>query len=488
MASLPNVDELPHQPRAHSKPPKFALPRHHNAGFIPLHFVIVGCGLGGLAAAHCLGRAGHRVTVFEGASKLEDVGAGIQISPNVSRLLIRWGLGHELRAAMVKPQSITFRRYKTGQRVGWTKWGNTMDRDYGAPYCHVHRADLVDMLFKLATPFMTLFLNSRVVAVDSDRCTVTLTSGATFSADVILGADGVKSFVREIVVGRPDKPIPTGDAAYRAIIPTAEMLKHPELRPLVECPEMTGWVGPGRHIMAYCIRGKQEYNLVMLHPDRGIRPGEAYDTPGSVEQMRADYAGWEPRVEKLLSLVSHTLIWPLFDRDPLDTWIHPTGKVALLGDACHPMLPYRAQGSAMAIEDAAYLGILFSHVSSRRQIRPLLEAYQTQRYPRTTETQLAARANQKIFHLPDGPEQEARDISMREGMEDSLREARGEAPLSRLDPSRSDGNANVWADQRKNRIQFGYDAEAEAERWWSTVGRQRWHSEATMEQELAFKL
>ncbi|KAJ7507392.1 FAD/NAD-P-binding domain-containing protein [Mycena galericulata] len=392
------------------------------APLIPLHFVIVGCGLGGLTAAHCLGRAGHTVTVFESASCIGEVGAGIQISPNLSRLLIRWGLGHELRKASVNPESITFRRYKTGDRVGWTKWGQNMARDYGAPYCHVHRADLLDMLFKLASPCMTLYLNSRVVSLNPHLGQVTLASGQTFRADVILGADGVKSMIREVVVGGPDRPIPTGDAAYRAIIPTSEMSKDPDLKPLVDHPEMTGWIGPGRHIMGYCIHGGKEYNLVMLHPDRGLR--EAYNVEG---------------VEKLLALVSSTLIWPLFDRDPFDTWVHPSGKVALLGDACHPMLPYRAQGSAMAAI----------------------------RYPRTTETQLASRANQKIFHLPDGPEQQARDRSMQKGMEDSLREERGEPSLDG-----SAGNANIWADRTKNRNQFCYDAEEEAERWWNvSVGR-----------------
>ncbi|KAF8178149.1 hypothetical protein K438DRAFT_1769665 [Mycena galopus ATCC 62051] len=458
--------------------PLFSTARVSRPTLLPLHFAIVGCGLGGLAAAHCLGRAGHSVTVFESASSIGDVGAGIQISPNLSRLLIRWGMGDELRRASVRPESITFRRYETGHRVGWTKWGQNMDKDYGSPYCHLHRADLLAMLLKLASPYMTLFLNSKVVSLDPDLCQLTLESGRRFRADVILGADGVKSMIREIVVGRPDKPVHTGDAAYRAVIPTSEMVKHPDLKPLVDHPEMTGWIGPGRHIMGYCIRGGQEYNIVMLHPDRGTR-GEAYDVPGSVQQMKADFAGWEPRVEKLLSLVSHTLIWPLFDRDPLDTWVHPSGKVALLGDACHPMLPYRAQGSAMAIEDAAVLGVLFSHVTSRRQIRPLLHAYQALRYPRTTDTQLASRLNQKIFHLPDGPEQEARDLSMREGMEESLREERGE--LSRDD---SAGNANVWADRPKNRIQFLYDAEVEAERWWKTSGN-RWSIGGD---HLAFKL
>jgi salicylate hydroxylase len=149
-----------------------------------------------------------------------------------------------------------------------------MDREYGAPYYHVHvrvqvqvepyfpnlfsftfvqRADLLDMLFKLASPYMTLFLNSRVVSLDPDLGQVTLESGQKFHADVILGADGVKSMIREVVVGGPDKPIRTGDAAYRAIIPASEMYKDPDLKSLIDHPEMTGWIGPGRHIMAYPI-------------------------------------------------------------------------------------------------------------------------------------------------------------------------------------------------------------------------------------------
>ncbi|KAJ7352158.1 hypothetical protein DFH08DRAFT_693715 [Mycena albidolilacea] len=444
----------------------------------PLRFIIVGGGLGGLAAAHCLGRAGHNVFVFESASRIGDVGAGIQVSPNLSRLLIKWGLGEDLRKASVKPQAITFRRYETGHRVGWTKWGETMDRDYGAPYYHVHRADLLDMLFKLSSPYMTLFLKSRVVSLDPDLCQVTLESGQKFRADVILGADGVKSMVRAVVVGGPDRPMRTGDAAYRAIIPTSEMRKDSDLKPLVDHPEMTGWIGPGRHIMGYCIRGGLEYNLVLLHPDRGSS-GEAYDMPGSVQRMKADFEGWEPRVQKLLELVSTTLIWPLFDRDPLARWVHPAGKLALLGDACHPMLPYRAQGAAMAVEDAAVLGVLFSHVTSRHQIQPLLHAYQALRHSRTTRTQLEARQNQTIFHLPDGREQAARDQSMREGMEDALRQERGEPSIYG-----SAGNANVWADRTKNRIQFLYDAEEAAERWWKTSGR--W--EIVTDEPLVFKL
>ncbi|KAF8122377.1 hypothetical protein EV363DRAFT_1436721 [Boletus edulis] len=186
----------------------------------------------------------------------------------------------------------------------------------------------------------------------------------------------------------------------------------PTFVPLVETPEMVGWMGPGRHIMTYNIMGhfsipnqqraKREFNLVLCHPDDGSV--ESWTAEGSADKMRADFVCWEPRVKKLLALIPSTLNWKLMDCAPLSTWINKNGKLALLGDSCHPMLPYRAQGSAMAVEDAAVLGNLFSRLSSPAQIAPLLCAYESIRYDRATATQASSRLNQHIFHLPDGPE------------------------------------------------------------------------------------
>lgn len=217
-----------------------------------LHIIIVGCGLGGLAAAHCLSQAGHKVTLFETASAIGEVGAGIQVSPNVSRLLRRWGLGDALEAIGVRPEAIVFRRYSTGETVGYTKWGEAME-EHGAPYYHIHRADFHKLLFDLAAPGMTLRLKSTVVSVDPDAPSVTLASGEVVHGDLIVGADGVKSIIQQVVIGRVNPAQPTGDAAYRAIIPTSVMLADPDLKPFVDVPEMTGWMGPGRHLMAYNI-------------------------------------------------------------------------------------------------------------------------------------------------------------------------------------------------------------------------------------------
>ncbi|KAG2028420.1 hypothetical protein BDR03DRAFT_837133, partial [Suillus americanus] len=305
----------------------------------------------------------------------------------------------------------------------------------------------------------------RVVFVDPSKPSVTLASGEVVFADLIIGADGVKSVTREYVVGEPDEPRATGDAAYRALIPTEKLLQDDDLRPLVENTESIIWMGPKGHIVGYNIRAKKEYNLVMIHPDGAEGGVESWTAGGNVERMKESYKGWNTVVQKLLALIPSTLDWKLMDRDPLPSWIHKDGKLALLGDSCHPMLPYRAQGSAMAIEDAAVLGNIFSHCSDRSQIAPLLYAYQSLRYERATATQTSSSLNRHIFHHPDGPEQEERDREMRAAMEDAVRVARGEQSTLALA-----GNANQWADKKKSAIQFGYDADEEAEKWWLMNG------------------
>ncbi|KAL5531773.1 hypothetical protein ACEPAF_5335 [Sanghuangporus sanghuang] len=436
-----------------------------------LHILVIGCGLGGLAAAHCLAQAGHEVTIIEAAKRIGEVGAGIQVSPNVTRLLERWGLKDRLAEVGVEPDAIVFRRYDNGNIVGRSHWGEVMRRRHGAPYYHVHRADLHDLIYDtaIASPRVKLRLNSTVETVDptpKPQVSVTLTSGEVISGDIIIGADGVKSIVRTVVLGRPDKAEPTGDAAYRAVIPTSWMLEDPELKPFVDHPEMTAWMAPGRHLMAYCIKAMKEFNLVMIHPDDGSV--ESWTAEGSAEKLREDFADYDPRIRKLLSFVQSTLKWRLMDRKPLETWVHPDGRVVLLGDSCHPMLPYRAQGAAMAIEDAAVLGCLLSHLSHISQIPILLKAYEKLRLERTAKTQASSRRNQRIFHLPDGPEQLARDALMREAME-LENEHMKDGDLAQFE-NVTKGNPNQWADQSLNIEQFSYDADEVAEVWWKEEG------------------
>lgn len=219
---------------------------------LQLHILVVGCGLGGLAAAHCLAQAGHRITLFESAAAIGEVGAGIQVSPNVTRLLIRWGLGEQLKKVSVYPEALVFRRYSNGEMVAYTRWAERMDA-FGAPYYHIHRADFHKLLYNLAEHEMELRLNSTVVDCDPEAPSITLASGEVVHGDLVIGADGIKSRIQKTVLGRENPAHPTGDAAYRATIPAASLLADPELQSLVKTPEMTGWMGPQRHIMGYLV-------------------------------------------------------------------------------------------------------------------------------------------------------------------------------------------------------------------------------------------
>ena len=234
-----------------------------------LKVIVIGCGLGGLAAAHCLAEAGHTVQIFEAARKLREVGAGLQVSPNVSRLLIRWGLGERLKQCAVQPEAIVFKRFSDGSVVGYSRWGEGIARELGAPYYHMHRADIHRLILDLvlANPRITLHLNSRVKSIEatpSPKVSITLLSGDTFEGDMIIGADGVHSVTRQVVLGRTELAQPTGDAAYRATISTDLMRKDPDLKRFVETPEMTTWMGPDRHVMAYCIVCKSYPRFIIL--------------------------------------------------------------------------------------------------------------------------------------------------------------------------------------------------------------------------------
>jgi salicylate hydroxylase len=434
-----------------------------------LDIVVVGCGLAGLSTAYCLGKAGHRVTILEAASGCSEVGAGIQLAPNASRILINWGLKNSLDALGVKPESVSFRRFDTGERIGMDFLGHKLEKEHGAPYYQIHRADLHQLLYNLAAPYVNIRFSSRVASVSPDPPSpyVILTTGEVISCDLIIGADGVKSSIRRCMVDGPDSPTPTGDAAYRATISTELLLKDPELKPFVDTAEGTCWMGPGMHVFGYCLRGKKMYNLVMLHPDTGSATStESWTGPGDVDEMLRAYEGWDPRLRKMQSMAASVLRSRLMARLPLKTWVHDGGCVALIGDACHPMLPYRAQGAAISIEDAAVLGYLFSQITSKSQIPALLKAYEALCYDRASKMQLTSLSLQKVFHWSDGPEQQQRDGAMREAMELTLKEARGEAVAR--DAFR--GNSNAWLDKAKTKAVYGYNAEKVVEEWWTQNG------------------
>jgi salicylate hydroxylase len=364
----------------------------------PLHALVIGAGIGGTAAALALRRAGLDVSLFEQTMAQREVGAGIQISPNASRLLGRYGLGDAMARAAVRPVEIVFRRWQDGRVLGREELGDFIENRYRAPYYHFHRADLIALLADAFGP-EEIKLGRRLVDVEQDESGVTarFQDGTSERGDLLIGADGIHSQVRTRLFGE-EKPRFSGQIAYRGLAP-AERVAHLGL-PL----DVTNWVGPGGHFVHYYVSAGRFLNFVAVS-EEATWTREQWSDLGSITDAARQYEGWHPQIATILNAVDETFKWALFDRDPLTEWTQ--GRVALLGDACHPMLPYMAQGAAQAIEDGAALAACLKHVAF--DIPSAFRAYVTLRKSRATEVQDRSRANSTSFHLQDGPQQLERD-------------------------------------------------------------------------------
>ena len=364
----------------------------------PPHALVIGAGIGGTAAAIALRRAGLDVSLFEQTTAQREVGAGIQISPNASRLLGRYGLGDAMARAAVRPSAIVFRRWQDGRVLGREELGDSIENRYGAPYYHFHRADLIALLADAFGP-REIKLGRCLVDVEQDERGVTahFQDGTSERGDLLIGADGIHSQVREHLFGE-EKPRFSGQIAYRGLAP-AERVAQLGL-PL----DVTNWVGPGGHFVHYFVSSGRFLNFVAVSEEASWTR-EQWSDRGSVSDAAKIYEGWHPQIATILSAVDETFKWALFDRSPLPEWTR--GRVALLGDACHPMLPYMAQGAAQAIEDGAALAACLKHVAF--DIPSAFRAYVALRKPRATEVQERSRANSTSFHLQDGPQQLERD-------------------------------------------------------------------------------
>ncbi|KIK68672.1 hypothetical protein GYMLUDRAFT_92186 [Collybiopsis luxurians FD-317 M1] len=431
----------------------------------------VGGGIAGLAVAFSLATAGHRVTVLEAVAVPKEVGAGIVIAANVSRILIRWGLSSKLEeiAHHDRTQATFLYRYQNGETLASFIGGDAGEQRYGGPSYHLHRADLRDMLYDIARPHINYRAGSRVASVNPSEPAVVLDSGEMLTADMVIGADGIRSIVRDIVLGEPHEAQYTGDSAYRFVLPAEDVKKDPQLSPLVERATISVWTGPQKHLVVYGIRNQKNLNVVALVEDADESAEYSWTSESDTEGMRAQFRGWEPRVQNLLALVKSptTLKYKLMDSEPLKTWVHPQGRVALVGDACHPMLPNRAQGAAMAIEDAECLGRLFSHITRREQIPLLLKAYENIRFERATTTQRLSSESRGYFHLPDGPAQRARDAGMRAEMEVLAALAKGETVPPEVLSMVENGRKSR---QKEDDAQYKYDITQVTDNWWQENG------------------
>jgi 2-polyprenyl-6-methoxyphenol hydroxylase-like FAD-dependent oxidoreductase len=366
-----------------------------------MKIAVIGGGIGGLSAALQLLKAGLDVHVYEQAPQIAEIGAGIQISPNASRLLLRLGLKAAMDAVGVQPRAVHQRRWDDGRSLQRAPLGPEVEANFGAPYYHFHRADLANLLAD-ALPRERLHAGHKLMRLeqDSERVTVGFDNGATAEADLLVGADGIHSRVREIVFG-PEKPRFTGCVAWRGLVP-AERLRHLD----VEIASHA-WFGPGGHVVHYWVAGGRMMNVVCI-VEHGDWTRESWTDKGEVADVLTRYEGWHPTVRSLIGAFPETFIWALHDRAPLPCW--SAGRVTLLGDACHPMLPMMAQGAAQSIEDGATLAALLE--ATPDDLAAVLTRYEALRKPRATKLQQASAANRSRFHLPDGDAQRARDEAM----------------------------------------------------------------------------
>jgi len=379
---------------------------------------IVGAGLGGLTAALSLRQRGMRVLVLEQAPELGEVGAGIQTAPNASRILIGLGLRPQLEAIHTEPLDQVRRRWKDGSVIGMTALGEFCKQTYNAPYWHYHRAELHKVILDacLASdrpgPVVEVLTGRKVVALDQSdprRPAAVTEQGDRYSSDVLLGADGIRSTVRDLM-GAPDNLCFSGEMAFRTLIPGNLIAADPATRWLVDRFQSTIWYGPDRHLVHYMIRGGEYLNVVAIVPSTA-EAEQMWTVPSTVQEMVDAFGGWDDRVEAMLSKAKEVSCWALYyrRRDPI--WLD--GRVALLGDACHAMLPYQAQGASQAMEDAAVLAEELGAVTAA-DVEGALRRYVDRRAKHAGMVQDASLRNKDFYHLPDGPEQEARDRRLRQ--------------------------------------------------------------------------
>ena len=302
----------------------------------------------------------------------------------------------------------------------------------------VHRADLHEALLAAARRAgVAVRTGKRVVDYDFEAPSATTQEGEVFRADLLIGADGIKSVARPLLTGQPDAPRDTGDVAYRILIPGQRLLADPELADLITDPCTTSWCGPDAHLVGYPIRGGELYNIVVCATSQhNETTDETWVVRGDNRELCARFGDWEPRVRKLCALTGDFMKWRLCDLPDLARWAHPAGRAALLGDSCHPMLPYLAQGAAQSFEDAAALRRCLA--LEEADLGGALRRYEAARMPRASLVQAKTREHQYILHIEDGEEQRARD---------------------RLLQLNAAENPVFWGHDERREWLFGHDAE-----------------------------
>ena len=351
-------------------------------------FIVVGGGIGGLAAAVALSQQGCHVTVLEQAAELGEIGAGVQLGPNAFAALDALGVGENARKRAVFTERLIMMDAVDGSEVGSFPVGQAFRDRFNNPYAVIHRADIHTTILEGAqgSDLIQVETSTKVVSVSQDDAGVTAVDqrGRVFKADALIAADGVRSVIREMMFNDP--PRISGHVVYRAVVPVEEMPADLQINaPVV-------WAGPDCHLVHYPLRGGQQYNLVVTFHSR--EEEEWSVTDGSKEEVLSYFEGICPRARQMLHLPKTWRRWATADRNPLEKW--GSGRVTMLGDAAHGMLQYMAQGACMAIEDAVTLGEAMKHCQG--DVFKTFQLYEKSRIPRTARVVLSAREMGRLYH------------------------------------------------------------------------------------------
>ncbi len=354
-----------------------------------LKIVIVGAGIGGMAAANACRQAGIETVVVEQATALEEVGAGVQLGPNATRVLVAMGLLDAMRNLAVTPEAQVAYAFDDGRELRRVAFADTLKRTFGFPYLHMYRPDLLD---GLAAPYDgALLLDRKVVGVveEDDRAGARMADGEIVWGDAVIGADGIHSMVRKHLHGETPARF-SGNMAWRGLCPgdAARALGVPVVS--------ANWWGPERHFVHYYVAGGTYLNWVGVTPHDG-EAIESWRATGEIADALRDYDAWDPQVRDIIAATPRAMKWALHDRDPLPFWSR--GRVTLLGDAAHPMLPFMAQGAAQSIEDGYILRRCLE--AGQDDVPAALKRFERNRLERTSWVQAGSRKNETLFHLSD---------------------------------------------------------------------------------------
>jgi salicylate hydroxylase len=366
--------------------------------------IVAGGGIGGLAASIACTRAGWPVRLFERTAQFREFGAGIQMGPNATRILREWNLEGALRRFAAFPSRLQVRSAHDGATLGELRLGDTIAQRYGAPYATVHRADLQQIMVDAARAAgADLKLFSPVSSVRQTADAVQLRAGVDeLQADALIGADGLWGSTRQAVC-KSDAPRPTGHVAYRSLAEQSQLPRE------VRSSDVTVWLGPRLHVVAYPVRAGAYLNVVAITHGKSQGPSEDWNQEALAVELQSTVSDLCAPLRDLIRAIPAWRLWTLNERPPVSGAAEmANGRIALLGDAAHPMRPYLAQGAGMAIEDAAQLARVLPSTDSPGEIPAALQRYAAGRWERCARVQRRSQSNGRIFHAT-GPVRWARD-------------------------------------------------------------------------------